>query len=205
MLQSIQNKILRVIYNHGRGWAFGQKDFVRVGSRKAIDIALYRLVKDGKIRRVIRGVYDYPKYSDLLKQELSPNFDQVAHALARKNGWRIQACGEAALNLLGISNQVPGTVVYLSDGPHKTVNIGNLNIEFKKTSLKEMRVEHTFTSLTVQALKTLGHENVNDEVINKIRNNWTSAERKKMIKDAQYVTSWIYEYIKQICLEDIDE
>jgi len=205
MLQSIQNKILRIIYNHRRGWAFSQKDFLRVGSRSAIDIALYRLVIDGKIRRVIRGVYDYPKYSDLLKQDLSPNFDQVAHALARKNGWRVQACGEAALNLLGISNQVPGTVIYLSDGPHKTVNIGNLNIEFKKTSLKEMRVEHTFTSLTVQALKTLGNENVNDEVIKKIRYNWTSAERKKMIKDAQYVTSWIYEYIKQICLEDIDE
>jgi len=205
MLQSVQNKILRIIYNHGRGWAFNQKDFLRVGSRNAIDIALYRLVIHGKIRRVIRGVYDYPKYSYLLKQELSANFDQVAHAIARKNGWRIQACGEAALNLLGISNQVPGTVVYLSDGPHKTVNIGNLKIAFKKTSLKEMRVEHTFTSLTVQALKTLGHENVNDEVIKKIRHNWTSAERKKMIKDAQYVTSWIYEYIKQICLEVIDE
>jgi len=202
MLQSIQNKILSIIYGHGRGWAFTQKDFLRIGRRKSIDIGLYRLLACGKIRRIIRGVYDYPKYSDLLKQELSPSFDQVSHAIARKNGWRVQACGEAALNLLGLSNQVPGTVIYLSDGPYKTVSIGNLNIEFKKTSLKEMQINHEYTSLTLQALKSLGKENISDEIIKKIRHHWTLDERKKMLKDAQYVTDWIYEYIKQICSED---
>ena len=68
------------------GWAFSQKDFSRVGSRKAIDIALYRLRKEGEIRRVIRGVYDCPKCSELLKQKLSPDFDQIVNAIARKNG-----------------------------------------------------------------------------------------------------------------------
>ena len=204
-MQSVQNKILSIIYGHGRAWSFSQKDFLRVGSRKAIDIALYRLMNYGKIRRVIRGIYDYPKYSELLKQQLSPDFDQVAHAIARKNSWRIHACGEAALNLLGLSSQVPGTVIYLSDGPQKTINIGNLNIEFKKTSLKEMKIKHTYTSLTVQALKALGKENIDDKVINKISKNWTSDQRLKMSKDAQYVTGWIYEYIRQICSEGIDE
>jgi len=205
MTQSIQNKVLSIIHGHGKGWAFSQKDFVRIGSRKAIDIALYRLRQEGKIRRVITGVYDYPKYSELLKQQLSPDFDQVAHAIARKNCWRIQACGDAALNLLGLSSQVPGTVVYLTDGPQKIINIGNLNIEFKKVSLKEMQVKYTFTSLTVQALKALGNENIDNEVISKIKKYWTSDQRLKMTKDAQFVTGWIYEYIRQICSEDINE
>ena len=202
-MQSIQNKILSTIYGHGRGWAFSQKDFLRSGNRSAVDIALYRLMNTGKIRRVIRGIYDYPKYSELLKQNSSPDFDQVANAIARKNGWRIQASGEAALNLLGLSTQVPGTVIYLTDGPQKTINIGNLFIEFKKTSLKEIQVKNNFTSLTVQALKALGAGNINNEVISKIRQTWSSEERLKMLKDAQYITDWIYEYIKQICSEEI--
>ena len=35
-------------------------------------------------------MYDYPRYSKLLSQPLSPDFDQVAQAFARKFNWRIQ-------------------------------------------------------------------------------------------------------------------
>ena len=202
MTQHTQNKILNRIYGHCKGWAFSQKDFSKIGGRSAIDTALCRLMADGKVRRITRGIYDYPRYSNLLQQKLSPNFEQVAHAIARKNGWRIRACGEAALNLLGLSNQVPGNIIYLSDGPHKTINIGKLKIEFKKAPLKEMQLKHEYTSLTVQALKALGKANINDKIIKKIRHHWTQEERKKMLKDAQYTTDWIHEYIKQICLED---
>ncbi len=69
------------------------------------------------IRRVIRGIYDYPKFSNLLGQQLSPDLDQVAAALARKFGWHIQVTGPSALNLLGLSTQVPGRIIYASDGP----------------------------------------------------------------------------------------
>ena len=32
-----------------------------IGSREAIDITLHRLARKGTIRRLARGVYDYPK------------------------------------------------------------------------------------------------------------------------------------------------
>ena len=111
-MQSIDNKILSRIYGHGRGWAFFAKDFSADFGGANIDKALSDLTKQGKIRRVCRGMYDYPKYSELLGQTLSPDFDQVAQAFARKFNWRIQPSGDAALNLLGISTQVPGR--YLS-------------------------------------------------------------------------------------------
>ena len=108
VMQSINNKAISRIYGRGRGWAFSPNDFVEGFSRDQIENALSRLCREGKIRRVCRGIYDYPKYSELLQQELSPDFDQVAQAFARKFSWRIQPSGDTALNLLGLSTQVPG-------------------------------------------------------------------------------------------------
>ena len=53
-----------------------------------------------------RGIYDYPKYSELLKKQLSPDIEQVSRAYARKFNWKIEVSGESALNILGLSTQV---------------------------------------------------------------------------------------------------
>ena len=130
-MQSIENRVLSRIYGRGRGWAFFQKDFSDLGSRTSIDNALTRLQKKGSIRRVMRGLYDYPRFSDLLSGPLSPDMDQVARALARKFRWRIQPSGPSALNLIGLSTQVPGRVTYISDGPNKTYNLGKTILAFE--------------------------------------------------------------------------
>jgi len=96
-------KIISRIYGCGRGWVFTKTDFVSEFSEANIHQALSSLTKAGKIRRICRGVYDYPRYNNLLDRQLSPDLDQVAHALARKFNWRIQPSGDAALNLLGFS------------------------------------------------------------------------------------------------------
>lgn len=106
-----------------------------LGSRRAIDSALHRLAGKGQVRRVIRGLYDYPRFSELLKQQLSPEIGQVARALARKFRWRIQPTGATALNLLGLSTQVPSRAVYLSDGPDRNYKIGSTSLVFEHTAL----------------------------------------------------------------------
>src|ERR1035438_10354000 len=104
----------------GAGLATGRSGAsMAVASRLTVDSALHRLEKRGEIRRVIRGIYDYPRFSKLLDQHLSPDIDQVARALARKFRWRIQPTGAKALNFLGLSTQVPARAVYLSDGPDR--------------------------------------------------------------------------------------
>ena len=102
-MQTIENKVINRIYAKGRGWAFFKNDFIDLGSAVSIDQVLSRLSKKGIIRRIMRGLYDYPKYSKLLKQRISIDIDQVAHAQARKFGWNIRISGNAALNLLGLS------------------------------------------------------------------------------------------------------
>ena len=114
-MQSVAHKALKRIHNKGSGFSFTAKDFLDLGSRGAVDVALSTLTKQGKIRRISRGLYDYPKHSELLGGMLGPDFDQVAHAIARKSGIRIQPSGALAANLLGLSEQVPAKLVYLTE------------------------------------------------------------------------------------------
>jgi hypothetical protein len=203
-LQPISNKILSRIYGHGRGWAFFPNEFVGEFDRKQIDNALSDLAAEGKIRRICRGIYDYPKYSELLEQELSPDFDQVARAFARKFNWRIQPSGDAALNLLGLSTQVPGKYIYLSDGPNRSYAIGNYTLEFKKTVLKEVGFKHRESGIIVQALKALGKNRITSEVLAKVRKEIDADMYPKILKDTKTATGWIYDCIKDICREGLN-
>jgi hypothetical protein len=200
-LQGINNKILSRIYGHGRGWSFFPNEFVGEFDRRQIDNALSDLAAEGKIRRIFRGMYDYPKFSELLRQELSPDFDQVARAFARKFNWRIQPAGDAALNLLGLSTQVPGKYIYLSDGPNRCYVIGSYKLEFKKTVLKEIGFKYRESGIIVQALKTLGKERITADLQDQIRKELNATLYPKILKDTKTVTGWVYDCIKEICRE----
>jgi len=197
-LQPIEDKIISRIYGRGRGWAFTKVDFIAEFGAANIHKALSNLAGSGRIRRVCRGVYDYPAYSELLQQPLSPDLDQVARALARKFNWRILPSGDAALNLLGLSTQVPGRWVYLSDGPSRKYEIGKQTLQFKKSALKEMGFKHRESGLVVQALKALGRERVTSSVIEKIRQQLDAKTREQLLKDTRTVTGWIHQWIKEI-------
>ena len=199
ILQAIDNKIISRIYGRGRGWAFTKIDFVSEFGENNIHQSLFNLEKSNRIRRVCRGVYDYPRYSDLLQQELSPDMDQVAQALARKFNWRIFPSGNTALNLLGLSTQVPAKWVYLSDGPNREYKIGKQTLSFNKTVLKDLGFSLRESGLIVQALKALGKEHVDEKVISSLRNKLDSKKCKQVLNDTKTVTGWIYKIIKQIC------
>ncbi len=200
-MQTIEKQIVSRIYGRGRGWAFCANDFSAEFGRSTIDWVLTKLLASGTIRRVFRGVYDYPKYSELLHQTLSPDFDQVAQAFARKFNWRIQPSGDAALNLLGLSTQVPGRLVYLSDGPNRQYGIGNFTLEFKRSALKDAGFKYRESGLVVHALKALGKERIDEAVISTIRKQLDEPARNRVLKDTVSATGWVYEAIKRICGE----
>jgi hypothetical protein len=202
-MQSTENKILRRIRHKGKSFSFTAKDFLDLGSRGAVDMALSALTKQGKIRRISRGLYDYPKHSELLGGMLAADFDQVAHAIARRSGIRIQPSGALAANLLGLSEQVPAKLVYLTDGPSRTIRLGTQTITFKQTSPKEL-LPNEKTALVVHALRFLGKEAVTDEVIRKLRNILSPAERKRLLKNAKYTSTWIPEVVRRIAEKPSD-
>lgn len=184
---------------------FSPRDLIRLGNRATVDSALHRLEKKGKIRRVIRGIYEYPKFSTLLGQELSPDIDQVARAIARKFGWRIQPGGAAAQNILGLSTQVQAQIIYLSDGPDRSYRIGKTTLQFKNTALKEAHFKLKESGLIVQALKSMGPDRITPEIISKIRSALDPRLRSKVLADTKTATGWIYAAIQQIARPESNE
>ena len=201
-MQAIEEKIVSRIYGRGRGWAFTKTDFVAGFGEVNIHQALSALARAGRIRRVCHGVYDYPRHSELLGQALSPDIDQVAAALARKFNWRIQPSGDAALNLLGLSTQVPGRWVYLSDGPSREYPIGEAGrqtLAFRKSPLKDTGFRHRESGLLVQALKALGKERVDTNAVETLRSRLEPKLRRQILADTRAVSGWILQIIKQVC------
>ena len=189
------------------GAVFVAADFTDITDKKTASVGLTRLEADNLIKRVIRGVYYKPEYSVFLKEYIAPVPDNVAHAIARNFGWTIVPCGDTALNLLALSTQVPAVWLYVSDGPYKEVSDGpykeysydNTVIRFKRTTNKDISKFSYKTALTVQALKALGKDKVDKTVVEKLRKLFSTEEKTTMLGEAKIATSWIYEYIKEIC------
>lgn len=181
------------------GSVFVATDFVDITDKKTVAMGLTRLESDGVIRRVLRGVYEKPEYNEFLQEYVAPIPDKVARALARNFGWTIVPCGDTALNLLGLSTQVPSVWIYVSDGIYKEYAYDNTVIQFKKTTNKEVSKLSYKTALTIQALKAIGKDKVNETIIENLRILLTDSEKQNMLNEAKAATSWVYEYIKLVC------
>ena len=201
MNKNSSQKILSRIYGYGRGAVFTPKDFHDLATAETVRQTLSRLAETGKIRRLLRGVYDYPVFSSLFQAPASPDPDAIAQAIARTHGWTILPSGETALNLLGLSTQVPAHYQYFSDGPARKYGWDGGNIEFIHRSNRETTVLSPVTALVVQALKSLGRSCIDDTVISILRTRLTAGDRRRAEREGRYVTSWIYELIKKLALE----
>ena len=193
------NEIKRRILTYESGTVFVAADFADITDKKTASVGLSRLESEGVIRRILRGVYDKPAYNRFLGEFVAPIPDKVAHPIARNFGWTIVPCGDTALNLLGLSTQVPAVWVYVSDGTYKEYSYDNTTIQFKRTTNKEVSKLSYKTALVIQALKALGKDNIDEMVISRLQKILTAEEKKAMVSEAKAVTSWIYEYLKQIC------
>lgn len=193
--QQIKNKIEQ----SPDGTVFIHSDFARIAGRETVRRSLNRFIQGGHLRRILNGVYEKPKYSQLLHEYVAVDPDAVAKAIARNFHWTIAPCGDATLNLLGLSTQVPSVWVYISDGPYRKYPCGNITIEFRHRTNKEISGLSYKTRLLVQALKSLGKERITQEVIKALSDKLTSEEKTAALKEAAESTDWIYDTIKKIC------
>ena len=145
------------------GIIFIVSDFADVADSETIRRNLNRLVQAGTLRRILKGVYEKPKFSKLLGEYVAADPDAVAKALARCYHWTIAPCGDTALNMLGLSTQVTAVWSYISDGPYKTYEWDKTKIEFKHRTNKEVTGLSPMTILVIQALKTLGKEHIDEK------------------------------------------
>ncbi len=161
MATSTTNAILKRIRAKHRGSVFTPRQFAHLGTRAAVDQALSRLQRSGQIRRLTRGVYEFPKVHPRIGV-LSPSPEAVAKAMAERTGSRITISGAKAANLLGLSAQVPMQNVFWTEGPSRTLRICNQTVTLKHVAPSKMIGAGTEAGIVIQAVRSLGKEGVHE-------------------------------------------
>jgi hypothetical protein len=175
-------------------------DFLGLGDRAVVDKTLSLLARNGVLRRLGRGLYDYPRRNAELGGQLGPDFEQVAKALARKLGVRIQPHGAWAANLLGLSSQVPAQIVYLTNGHPKTYRFGRQTIIFRRNAPGKFRPADEIVGLIAGALRELGSDAVDDELRARLRQLVAKRNPRTVLRDTQYLEGWIADLIRAALL-----
>ncbi|MDP8212320.1 MAG: DUF6088 family protein [Candidatus Zapsychrus exili] len=201
-MQSIENTIIKRIRGKGRGRAYTSKDFLDLGTRASVDKSLSRLAAKEIIRRLKPGLYDYPKINDKLGGVLSPVIEEVAKAIARKNNIRILISGALAVNKLGLSTQVPAKIVFLTDGRDRKLKIYNQSLIFRHASPKNMAICGKKSELILQAIRYLGKQSVDSDVIYRLNKILTDKDKKHLRIDSRQAPEWVGSVVNKIIGEN---
>lgn len=196
-MSTITDQITRRIHAKRRGWVFTPKDFLDMGSRAAVDQVLSRLVKQDKIRRLDRGLYDFPKQHATLGT-LSPDADSIAHALATQYGDIAFPSGAMAANLLGLSTQVPAKPTYMTNGISRTKNVAGRTITFKHARVPLMRRLPDNVNYLLQALSYLGKDSIDSDVIQRCATRLDSRDINSLSQAAAQVPGWMADILQKI-------
>jgi len=191
MEESISGKVRQRITKGRTGKIIFAKDFIDIGNDELINKALFRLERNKTLIRLSHGIYLYP----VIDKELGimlPSPETIAKAIAKRDNARILPTGNHAMNLLGLSTQVPMNVVYMTDGSPRKVSIGKRKITFKKASPRNFIYKGKIIPLTVAALKTIGKGNVAPEYIIRLEQLLTQSEDKQvLLNDVNHAPAWI--------------
>ncbi len=136
------------------GGVLSPKEFLHLGSRVAIDQALSRLAKEGKLLRVARGIYVAPVSSRFGTRAPAP--EKIVEALAARNGEVVATHGATAANSLGLTQQVPIREVFLTSGRTRKLHLGRSEVLVKHVPHWMLALGTGPASAAVRALAWLG-------------------------------------------------
>ena len=198
---SVDARVLRRIRAHQAEWIFTPADLADLGARTAVASALARYKAAGVIRQHARGVYGVPRQHPLLG-DLQPSLDAMVAALQRRDSARFQPAGAHAANLLQLTEQVPATVEYLTDGPSRNVKVGRMQIKLVHTTPRQMAAAGRLSGMLVQALRNLGPHHVTPARIAKLRKIVPQTERCKLLNDLGLAPAWMRPHFLEVARAD---
>ena len=193
----IDRAMLARIKKSGKEFVFSASDFFDLGTRPTVDKALSRMMTAKSIRRVARGLYDVPHQHPIVGLT-SPDIQNVAKALARKSGTRLQPTGASAANMLGLSDQVPMKVVFLTDGRSRRIRLGKLDVVLKRTSPRLMATAGSISGLVIHALRNLGKAHANELTIKRLNSRLSPNDRRRLLADAVFAPAWIGDIMRRL-------
>lgn len=192
---SIQARLEEIIDTLEKGALVSAHDFLKVGNYEAVKRALVRLCDEGKLKRVLRGLYQTPNTNDFLKKDIGTSPKKVAE----KFGWTIAPAEDMALNELGLSTQVPAKYTFISDGPTKKYTLDNgIDIYFKHKANKEISKLTMKEASVIEAIQTISPEHMNDQIRKKLLNTLSEQEMQHLLEQGKSMRNWLYEELKKL-------
>ncbi len=134
------------------------KMWLHLGNRAALDQALSRLVRRGKLLRAGRGVYVAPVASRFGSR--APAAQKVVEELSLRRGETIVPSGANAANALGLTTQVPTRTVYLTSGRSRKITLGKQIIHLQHAPAWQLTLAKEPAGEIVRALAWAGPEGV---------------------------------------------
>lgn len=196
---TLGQKVLRRVKGLGMGAVFTRADFLDLGSTHAIGMVFQRLLEEGRLRRVARGLYDVPLSHPMIGK-LSAKSDAIAEAIARRDGLRLGPTEAQAANLLNLSEQVPARIAYAINRRGRRMKVGGRSIEFQQRSSRKMAAGRSST-LVMAALRSLGPRHIKTHHIAHLQKLLPSADRRRLIKDLRYAPAWMHPHLRKIAVE----
>jgi predicted transcriptional regulator of viral defense system len=190
MTQILSKEIRTRITQKGEGRLYVVSDFADLNNDALATRVLSRLEKETLLIRLSQGLYLYPSRNRYGVHK--PSIDSIAKAIAEKDRARIIPSGLMALNILGLSTQVPMNVVYLTNGTPRTITVGNRKIIFKKSVPKNFAYQSELFPLVVSAMKEIGEENMDDDIVLRIKEILSKEQNQEAIRqDFLMAPQWI--------------
>ncbi|MEQ1569884.1 MAG: DUF6088 family protein [Myxococcota bacterium] len=187
---AVADDMLHRVRGKGRGFVFTVRDLDDLGTRAALDQALARLARTGVIRRLDRGVYDFPRLHPVVGP-MWPSADAVAQAVARQTGSHLKGSGPLAANLLGLTTQVPAQTTYLTDGPSRSVHVGKLLVDIRHAGRVDMLLPDTVAGLVITALRYLGRDAVDEDTLKRLSGTLDAPNKRKLRSVKPQLAAWL--------------
>ena len=193
-IMSVKSKTAKLIRQQieamPAGEPFTTAVFLNAGSRAAVDQTLSRLVKEGLIERILRGVYVRPEYNRFVGKVL-PEPLKVAKAIGEATGATVEVHGAEAARQFGLTTQMPAQAVYNTSGASKRIKMGDTEVRLRHVSPRKLALAGRPAGIALAALWYLGKESVTPKVIEQIHSKLPKNEFNVLKSSTNLMPGWL--------------
>ena len=187
-MPSLSDKITLYAEKFPEGHVFSPRSFLHMGNRPAVDQALYRLVRKGSMMRIFQG--GYARAIDAPSGRRSPDLEKVLASLQKIWMRPIVPSGAFAAHSLGLADQVPSRLTYLTYGPDRLLSLGDLEVDLRHAPPWQLVAPGRLAGTIIRALAFLGPEKT-ETALDSIVPGLSEEDRTDLLSMRSRVPMWI--------------